>query len=115
MTNDSKQCDPVTVLVAMEFLKHAGEWSEPVQVTLKETPDVGTGWELIFQTVGSPAEVVSSCVLCDPKKGCIRRPGCPQVDSLPCPQYGERGPHAPHRWADGSGLRCPGRQGVELS
>jgi hypothetical protein len=41
----------VTVLVSTELLERLGEWSEPLQVMIRETPGVGTGWELIFRTV----------------------------------------------------------------
>jgi len=41
----------VTVLVSPELIKQMnGEWSEPVQVQITETPGVGTGWEMIFRT-----------------------------------------------------------------
>lgn len=40
----------VTVLVSRELLEQLGEWSEPVQVKVVETPGVGTGWELIART-----------------------------------------------------------------
>lgn len=41
--------DVVTVLVSTELLASLGEWSEPVHVMIRETPGVGTGWELIFR------------------------------------------------------------------
>jgi len=42
--------EQVTVAVATEFLAELGEWSEPVQVQIVETPGVGTGYEMIFRT-----------------------------------------------------------------
>jgi hypothetical protein len=46
----------VTVRVATEFLARLGEWSDPVRVMICETPGVGTGWELIFQTLNGTDE-----------------------------------------------------------
>lgn len=46
----------VTVLVSTELLANLGEWSEPVQVMVCETPGVGTGWELIFRTSSAVAK-----------------------------------------------------------
>jgi len=40
----------VTVLVDTELLAELGEWSPLVQVMVKETPGVGTGWEMVFRT-----------------------------------------------------------------
>lgn len=41
--------DIVTVLVSTVLLAELGEWSDPVHVMIRETPGVGTGWELIFR------------------------------------------------------------------
>lgn len=43
--------DVVTVLVSKALLADLGAWSDPLRVMICETPGVGTGWELIFQTV----------------------------------------------------------------
>lgn len=48
--------DVVTVLVSTEFLARLGEWSDPVRVMIQKTPGVGTGWELIFQTINERDE-----------------------------------------------------------
>lgn len=37
----------VTVLVSTELLAELGDWSQPVQVKIIETPGVSTGYELI--------------------------------------------------------------------
>lgn len=46
----------VTVLVSRELLEQLGEWSEPVQVRIVETPAIGTGWEMICRTYPVSAE-----------------------------------------------------------
>lgn len=43
----------VTVKVSPELLKQMGEWSEPVQVKIMETPGTGTGYEMIARRVES--------------------------------------------------------------
>lgn len=47
----------MTVLVSPELIKQMnGEWSEPVQVQVIETPGIGTGWEMIARTYPPPNE-----------------------------------------------------------
>jgi hypothetical protein len=41
----------VTVLVDTELLAELGDWSQPVQVKIIETPGAGTGYELIAREV----------------------------------------------------------------
>ena len=54
--NEALHGRTVTVLVATELLPELNAWSHPVQVQIVETPDIGTGYEMIFQTVGIEAE-----------------------------------------------------------
>lgn len=46
----------VLVRVHTDFLERLGDWSEPVQVMIRETPGVGTGWELIFRIIRNSDE-----------------------------------------------------------
>lgn len=39
----------VLVLVHRELLAELGEWSQPVQAMIIETPGEGTGWEMTFR------------------------------------------------------------------
>lgn len=41
----------VIVLVATELLAELGQWSQPVQVQVIETPGEGTGYLMIFREV----------------------------------------------------------------
>lgn len=48
---------PIAVLVSPGFLELLkGEWSDPVQVQIQETPGFGTGWELICRTYPLPGQ-----------------------------------------------------------
>ena len=40
----------ILLLVATDLLADLGDWSQPVQVMIHETPGAGTGYELIFRT-----------------------------------------------------------------
>lgn len=46
----------VTVLVSRELIEQLGDWSEPVQVRIIETPGIGTGWEMEARTCPQPTE-----------------------------------------------------------
>jgi hypothetical protein len=41
----------VTVAVTRDLVEALGQWSQPVRVMIRETPGVGTGWELICRTL----------------------------------------------------------------
>lgn len=46
----------ITVLVSPELVKRLGEWSEPVQVKVIETPGIEPGWEMIARTYSPDSE-----------------------------------------------------------
>jgi len=59
----------VTVLVATDLLPELGDWSDPVQVKLIETPGLGTGYELTFRRRTSTAyraHVYDELLILDP-------------------------------------------------
>ena len=39
----------VTVEVSVELLAELGEWSEPLEVRVEDTPGFGTGWEMTLR------------------------------------------------------------------
>lgn len=45
----------VAVAVSRELLAELGDWSQPVQARIEETPGVGTGWEMTFRRAPEPA------------------------------------------------------------
>lgn len=42
--------DAVSVLVSSDLLAELEDWSPPVQVQVRRTPGIGSGWEMVFRT-----------------------------------------------------------------
>lgn len=56
--------DAVTVLVSTELLAQLeAEWSPPVQVQVRRTPGIGSGYEMICRTTTAPDAVEVYCEL----------------------------------------------------
>lgn len=70
--------DAVTVLVSTELLAQLeADWSDPVQIQIKRTPGIGSGYEMIARTH-----------TCQPGPVCKRCLGLGTVDAVspkPCP------------------------------
>jgi len=47
---DGPEMPAVTVLVSSKLLRQLGEWSEPVEIRIVETPGLGTGYEMTART-----------------------------------------------------------------